>query len=263
MRRKMILTGVASLLLPVFVFAQQGAPAAPTAAVQGGVVGEAAPAGGRGGRGAGGPPAPANIPFPRDDNRHKTFLDIAKGSPIELLFVGDSITDGWRNAGQTLWDQHFAAHKAANFGIGGDTTQGVLWRMQNGELEGYQAKVIVMMLGTNNINRNPNDEIVDGNRLIIEEFKKRQPQAKVLLLGIFPRAMSAADPYRASIKDINSKLAALADNKQVFFMDIGDKFLAADGTLTPEIMPDGLHPNFRGYKIWADAISSRVNELLK
>ena len=135
--------------------------------------------------------------------------------------------------------------------------------MQNSELDGFKAKLIVMMLGTNNINRNPNDDIVDGNRLIIEEFKKRQPQARVLLLGIFPRAQDPANPYRASIKDINSKLARLADNKQVFFMDIGEKFLTPDGTLTPEIMPDGLHPNLRGYRIWADAISARVRELMK
>ena len=134
--------------------------------------------------------------------------------------------------------------------------------MQNGELERYKAKLIVMMLGTNNINRNPNDEIVDGDRLIVEEFKKRQPQAKVLMLGIFPRAAWASDPYRASIKEINGKLAKLADSKQAFFMDIGEKFLASDGTLTPEIMPDGLHPNLRGYKIWADAISARVKELM-
>jgi lysophospholipase L1-like esterase len=111
--------------------------------------------------------------------------------------------------------------------------------------------------------RNPNDDIVEGDRLIIEEFKNRQPQARVLLLGIFPRAREATNPYRESIKDINSKLAKLADNKQVFFMDIGDKFLAPDGTLPPEIMPDGLHPNLRGYRIWADAISGRVRELMK
>ena len=129
--------------------------------------------------------------------------------------------------------------------------------MQNGELEGFKAKLIVLMLGTNNINRNPNDEIVDGDRLIIEEFKKRQPQAKVLVLGIFPRAVAGDQiRYRATIKEINSKLAKLADNKQVFFMDIGEKFLAPDGTLTPEIMPDGLHPNLAGYQIWADAISA-------
>jgi len=258
MRQRMFLTLVLLLLVPMLLTAQQGAPippaapAAPAAGVQGGVPG-----------GQRGPSGPANVPFARDDNRHKTFVEIARGAPVELLFVGDSITDGWRNAGQPIWDQHFAPYKPANFGIGGDTTQGVLWRMQNGELEGYKAKLIVMMLGTNNINRNPNDEIVDGDRLIIEEFKKRQPQAKVLLLGIFPRAASATDPYRASIKEINSKLAKLADNKQVFFMDIGEKFLASDGTLTPEIMPDGLHPNLRGYKIWADAISARVKELMK
>ena len=132
------------------------------------------------------------------------------------------------------------------------------------ELEGYKAKLIVLMLGTNNISRkNSNDEIVEGDRLIVEEFRKRQPQAKVLILGIFPRAVQPTDPYRASIKDINSKLAKLADNKNVFFMDIGDKFLTSDGTLTPEIMPDALHPNFRGYQIWADAISSRVRQLMR
>jgi N-acetylglucosamine-6-sulfatase len=243
------------LLSPISLTAQQGGPVAPGTA-------PGAP-GVRGGRGPAGPPAPANIPLPRDDNRHRTFLQIAGGATIELLFVGDSITDGWRNAGQPVWDEHFAPLKPANFGIGGDTTQGVLWRMQNGELDGFKAKLIVMMLGTNNINRNPNDDIVDGNRLIIEEFKKRQPQAKVLLLGIFPRAQDSTNPYRASIKDINSKLARLADNKQVFFMDIGEKFLTPDGTLPPEIMPDGLHPNLRGYRIWADAISARVRELMK
>jgi N-acetylglucosamine-6-sulfatase len=233
------------------------------AAQQAGVApGQGAAPAGRG-RGPAGPPAPANVPLPRDDNRHRTFSDIARGATIELLFVGDSITDGWRNAGQPVWDEHFAPLKPANFGIGGDTTQGVLWRMQNGELDNFKARLIVLMLGTNNINRNPIDEIVDGNRLIVEEFKKRQPQAKVLLLGIFPRSQEATHPYRASIKEINGKLARLADDKQVFFMDIGDRFLTPDGTLTTEIMPDGLHPNLRGYRIWADAISGRVRELMR
>jgi N-acetylglucosamine-6-sulfatase len=256
---------ILALIIPMAVIAQRGAPAAPPpgGAVQGAPGAAPGAPGTRGARGPAGPAAPANVPLARDDNRHRNFMDIVRGSPIELLFVGDSITDGWRNAGQTLWDQHWAPYKAANFGIGGDTTQGVLWRMQNGELDGYKAKLIVMMLGTNNINRNPNDEIVDGLRLIVEEYRKRQPQAKVLVLGIFPRTQAAADPIRASIKEINSKVAKLADNKTVFFMDIGDKFLTADGTLTQEIMPDGLHPNFRGYKIWADAISGRVKELMK
>ena len=221
-------------------------------------------------RGQRGPAAPANQPFARDDARHKGFLEIAQKGNIDLLFVGDSITDWFSNPfrggaapGLEVWNANFSALKPANFGIAGDTTQGVLWRMQNGELEGFKAKLIVLMLGTNNINRNPVDEIVDGDRLIIEEFKKRQPQAKVLLLGVFPRNADPANPLRATIKEINGKLAKLADNKQVFFMDIGDKFLTADGTLTTEVMADGLHPTARGYQIWADAISDRVKELMK
>ena len=119
------------------------------------------------------------------------------------------------------------------------------------------------MLGTNNINRNANDDIAEGDRAIVNEFLKRQPQAKVLLLGIFPRGPAADNPFRASIKAINEKLATIADNQRVFYMDIGDKFLAADGTLSTEIMPDGLHPNLQGYKIWADAIHGRVKELMQ
>src|SRR6185503_17136636 len=183
-----LITAFALLLLPALLLAQ--APAAAPGA--GGP-----PPGGAGQRG---PAPPANVPFhnERHEARHQTFVDIAKKGNIDLLFVGDSITDWFywpRGTGEAtggkVWEANFAPLKAADFAIAGDTTQGVLWRMQNGELEGFKAKLIVLMLGTNNINRNPNDEIVDGDRLIIEEFKKRQPQAKVLLLGIFPRN---ADP---------------------------------------------------------------------
>jgi N-acetylglucosamine-6-sulfatase len=163
-----------------------------------------------------------------------------------------------------VWDQHFAPLKAANFGISGDTTQGVLWRMQNGELEGSKARLIVLMLGTNNIPRgNPPEEIAEGLRLIVQEFRSRQPQAKVLLLGIFPRSADPTHQHRAAITDINGRIAKFADDKNVFFMDIGKQFLAPDGTLPADIMPDGLHPNLRGYRIWADAIAGRVRELMK
>jgi lysophospholipase L1-like esterase len=215
--------------------------------------------------GRGGPAPPATVPFenPRNAARHQIFLDVAKAGNIDLLFVGDSITDGWRNRGVEVWKTQFVPLKAENFGIGGDTTQGVLWRMQNGELEGFTAKLIVLMLGTNNINRNQNADIAEGDRLIVEEFKKRQPQAKVLILGIFPRGVEATNPYRASIREINGMLAKLADNTRVFYMDIGEKFLTADGTLTAEIMPDALHPNAMGYQIWADAIGERVRTLMR
>ena len=215
--------------------------------------------------GRGGPAPPATVPLEnaRNAGRHQGFLEVAKAGGIDLLFVGDSITDGWRKGGLEVWNKYFAPLKAANFGIGGDTTQGVLWRMQNGELEGFNAKLIVLMLGTNNINRNPNADIAEGDRLIVEEFKKRQPQARVLILGVFPRGVEATNPFRASIKEINGMLAKLADNKRVFYMDIGEKFLTPDGTLTAEIMPDALHPNLAGYQIWADAIGDRVAALMK
>jgi len=258
MRRTIgLFLAMAVLLMPALLLAQNPPAGAPAGAA----------------RGPAGPAAPANQPLARDDARHKGFLEIAKKGDIDLLFVGDSITDWFANprgqqpaTGIEVWNANFAPLKAANFGIAGDTTQGVLWRMQNGELEGFKAKLIVLMLGTNNINRNPVDDIVDGDRLIIEEFRKRQPQAKVLVLGVFPRNGRQPDQtagLRSTITEINSKLAKLADNKQVFYTDIGPKFLTADGTLTPEIMPDGLHPSAKGYQIWADAIIGQVKTLMK
>jgi lysophospholipase L1-like esterase len=192
-------------------------------------------------------------------------VQIANAGDIDLLFVGDSITDWWRQdqRGKPEWDKSWAPMKAANFGIAGDTTQGVLWRMQNGELDGFKAKLIVLMLGTNNLRRNEIADIAAGDAAIIAEFRKRQPQAKVLLLGVFPRGAAADNNFRPMIKELNGHLAKLADNKQVFYMDIGEKFLASDGTLPADIMPDGLHPNLKGYGIWAAATADKVKELMK
>lgn len=199
----------------------------------------------------------------RHMDRHDGFLEIAEAGDIDLLFVGDSITDGWDNAGEAVYNEHFVPPNVANFGIGGDTTQGVLWRMRNGELEGFEAGLIVHMLGTNNINRNSNDDIVAGNRAIVEEYKARQPQARILILGVFPRGEAPGNPFRASIAEINGGLAELADDRQVFYLDIGDAFLTADGTLTEDVMPDGLHPNAQGYRIWAEAMIDTVRDLME
>ena len=256
---------LAPVLTTVHVLAQQ----TPATSTQAPTTTTGAPAG----RGRGGPVTPATEPRPRDDARHQSFLEVANAGNIDLLFVGDSITDLWRRStnangagpvrGLNVWNEHFAPLNAANFGISGDTTQGVLWRMRNGELQGFKAKLIVLMLGTNNISRNPPEEIAAGDRLIVEEFRKQQPQAKVLLLGVFPRSQSPDAPARATIKTLNEHLAKIADDKNVFYLDIGSKFLGADGTLSPDIFPDGLHPNEAGYLIWADAIVPTVKELMK
>lgn len=265
MRRSSVFFVAASLLLflcslPV---AQGQAPA--------GAAGRGGPPAGAGQRGA---PAPANVAFhnERNDTRHQSFVDIAKKGNINLLFVGDSITDWFywpRGTGEAtggnVWEANFAPLKAADFAIAGDTTQGVLWRMQNGELEGFKAKLIVLMLGTNNTGANPVGQIIEGDRLIVEEFKKQQPQAKILVLGIFPRNNARAPEQtpvmNATIKAVNTGLALLADEKQVFYMDIGDKFFV-NGIVPADIMADGLHPTAKGYQIWADAIVPTVKKLM-
>jgi lysophospholipase L1-like esterase len=257
------------LVTPALLLAQGQAPAAGAAAP-----GAAGARGGAGQRGPAGPPQPANVPFhnERNDMRHQTFSEIAHKGDIDLLFVGDSITDWFywprpnAETGREVWDKNFAPLKAADFAIAGDTTQGVLWRMQNGELEGFKAKLIILMLGTNNTGSNPVQQIIDGDKLIVEEFKKQQPQAKILVLAVFPRnnARSADNTavLNATIKAVNTGLAQMADNKQVFYMDIGEKFMV-NGAVPADIMADGLHPTAKGYQIWADAILPTVKQLMK
>jgi lysophospholipase L1-like esterase len=197
--------------------------------------------------------------------KHECFLAVARRGNIDLLFVGDSITDffGRPDRGQAVWNAHYGALRAANFGISGDTTQDVLWRMQNGELDGFQAKLIVLMLGTNNLNRNTNADIAAGDAAIVAEFRRRQPQAKVLILGVFPRGARADNPARAAIGEINTALARLADNEHVFYLDIGASFLTPDGSLIEGIMPDNLHPSTAGYEAWANAIDPTIQRLLR
>jgi len=209
----------------------------------------------------------AITPVPRDAGwvaRHEDFVAIARKGGVNLLFLGDSITDGWRGGGKAVWDKEFAPLKAANFGIGGDQTQHVLWRLQNGELDGIKPKLTVLMIGTNNIGSNSDDEIADGIKAIIDELHAKTPATKLLLLGIFPRSIKADDPARAQIKHINSIIAKLDDGgRTIKYMDIGDKFLEPDGTLPKDIMPDALHPNAKGYQIWADAVRELILKMLK
>jgi len=209
----------------------------------------------------------ATTPGPRDAGwvkRHDGFVAIAKKGGVDLLFLGDSITDGWRGGGKAVWEKNYTSLKAANFGIGGDQTQHVLWRLQNGELDGIKPKLAVLMIGTNNLGGNTDEEIADGIKAIVAELHKQTPETKLLLLGVFPRGMKADDKNRARIKNINSIIAKLDDNgKTVKYLDIGDKFLEADGTLPKSIMPDALHPNGKGYEIWSEAIAPTVTEMMK
>jgi lysophospholipase L1-like esterase len=200
-----------------------------------------------------GPPQKADVAAPKMGtnaqpqatfiSRHEAFVKIAKEGKTDLLFLGDSITAGW--AGQkNIWEKSFGSYRPANFGIGGDRTQHVLWRITNGELEGIQPKSVVLMIGTNNSNSDPAEDIARGITKIVETIRAKLPSTKVLLLAVFPRG-EKPNPQREN------------------YLDIGAKFLQADGTLTKEIMPDYLHLSAKGYQIWADAITPKLAELMK
>lgn len=192
---------------------------------------------------------------------------LAKQGGWELVFIGDSITHGWENGGKAVWQEHFGAYKALNLGYSADRTEHVLWRLDNGELEGYQPKLFVIMIGTNNNgHRKPQQEstadTVAGIQAILGRLEKKDPQSKVLLLAIFPRGATPQDALRVRNEAVNAEIQKLADSKRVFWLNINDKFLQPDGTLSKEIMPDLLHPNAKGYEIWARAILPAVKQHL-
>jgi lysophospholipase L1-like esterase len=215
------------------------------------------------------PKSVATTPAPRLDNknwadRHKKFNDIVakhKGK-VDLVFIGDSITQGWEGAGKEAWAKHYGQKSAVNLGIGGDQTQHVLWRLQNGNLEGIEPKLAVIMIGTNNAKGSEAEDTAAGIKLIVQEIQKRTPKTKILLLAIFPRGKDADDPLRKKNDKVNSIIKGYADAKHVYFLDIGKSFLQDDGTLPKEIMPDLLHLSPKGYQIWADSIEKKVTELM-
>jgi len=205
----------------------------------------------------------ATFPVPRLDwvVRVKMNNDKASNaaSGIQLVFDGDSITDGWQGAGKEIWAERYGKLGAFDFGISGDRTEHVLWRISQGQLEGLHPKLVAVMIGTNNMGANSVEQIAEGVKAIVNEYRTRCPDATILLQAIFPRGHLATDPARAKIRETNKILAGLADGKTVIFLDFGDKFLEADGALSPDVMPDFLHPNAKGYQIWADAIQPVID----
>jgi lysophospholipase L1-like esterase len=202
--------------------------------------------------------------------RHAEFARQAKQGGVDLLFVGDSITDAWRTRGQAVWAARYGRLHAANIGISGDRTQHVLWRLDHGEVDGLHPKVVVLMIGTNNTGlegdrltlRNSPAEAAEGVAAVVNDLRQKLPEAKILLLAVFPRSHLPTDAARGEVVAINERIAGLDDGSHVHYLDIGSKFLTADGTLEPDIMPDYLHPSARGYAIWADAMQPTLDRLL-
>jgi len=196
--------------------------------------------------------------------RHEQKLAAAKKAEVELLFIGDSITHSWENGGKHTWQEFYAPRKAFNIGFSGDRTQHVLWRLDNGEMAGMQPKVAVIMIGTNNTGHTMQkaEETAAGIKAIIGRVQKISPNTKILLLSIFPRGMQPTHKMRVLNTKINNIIKTYADGEKVTYLDLGPKFLDDKGVLTKKVMPDALHPQAHGYKIWAEAMEPTLKKLL-
>lgn len=203
----------------------------------------------------------------------KRFNDLssrAQGFDGELIFIGDSITQGWENEGKEVWAKEFAPRGALNLGIGGDRTQHVLWRLANGNFDGIKPsrtgkRWVVIMIGTNNTgqgndpNRNTPEQIADGIVAVTQAVEDAMPDAKILLLGVFPRGeYPANNAQRDDINTINGFIVSMQDRHRIFFKDIGGTFLTPTGMIPKDIMPDFLHLSPKGYQMWADAIKADI-----
>lgn len=210
-------------------------------------------------------PNDAIVAAPRDANwmkRHESFNERVKQGNADLLFIGDSITQGWERAGKSTWDEFYAKRNAVNLGISGDRTQHVLWRLDHGNIDDIKPKLAVLMIGTNNAAANTSEQISAGVTAIVEKLRAKLPETKLLILAIFPRGADKEDALRKVNEGANVIIQKLADNRMVHYLDIGPSFLAADGTLSKEVMPDLLHLNEKSYRTWAESIEPRVKDLL-
>lgn len=206
--------------------------------------------------------------------RHQGVLDQIQQRNPQVIFIGDSITHGWDKSGKEIWDRYYARYDAINMGFSGDHTQHVLWRLENGEVDGISPKLAVLMIGTNNSNGTDNtaQEIADGIQTIVCTLRSKLPQTKILILSIFPRGSAEQrkakgdavyNPQWAKNDEASRLASRIADGKMIHYLDINKAFLNDEGILTAEVMPDLLHPREKGYLLWAQAMEPTLQKLLK
>lgn len=199
------------------------------------------------------------------DTWNKMYVEdiaVAEQGGVDLLFVGDSITAGWNG---DIWQKNFAQYHPANFGIGGDHTGNLLWRLKYGHAEKLKPKIVVLLIGVNNfghLNETPK-QVADGIKACVTLLRKIYPDAKILVNGIFPFEEQATSPKRDMVKEANLLVVKLNDNKHIFVKDYGSLFLQADGSISKEVMGDFLHPTAKGYQIWVDAMLPDIQQLMK
>ena len=204
-------------------------------------------------------------PVPRDANwmkRHDSFNERVKQGNVDLLFIGDSITQGWEGSGKAAWSEKYGKRNAVNLGIGGDRTQHVLWRLDNGNIDGIKPKLAVLMIGTNNSGQNTSEQVAEGIIAIVTKLRDKLPETKVLILAVFPRGADGTNKNRMVNEGANEIVAKLADGKNIEYLDIGPKFLDDKGGLSKEVMPDLLHLNPASYQTWADSIEPHVARMM-
>ena len=219
--------------------------------------------------------APADKPAARNDDpvwvaKHRELLDKAKRGRVDLYFEGDSITRRWEATHRENWDRNFAGWRAGNFGAGGDRTQNVLYRVLNGELDGVNPKVIVLLIGTNNVGFAPPGgddsalvkDVAGGIKACLKALREKAPGAKILLVGITPRNTDGSTALMPTINRINKRIAKFADGRKVRFLDINDRLADKDGKLYEGVTDDGLHLTNKGYQAWADAMKPTLTEWL-
>ena len=209
---------------------------------------------------------------PRDEewwmNAHRSILERSRKS-VDLLFLGDSITHRWQD--NDVWRQFYGGRNAANYGIPGDQTEHLLWRVTHDEVQGIQPKVVVLMIGTNNIGRNTPSEIAEAIKQIVQELRSRLPKSKILVLGVLPRSENQSTEFvkthdsaktDTQTAEINGRLARLSDRSMVRYLDLRQNFLDREGLVPKALMLDFLHLSDQGYRVWAEAMEPLLQEML-
>lgn len=209
----------------------------------------------------------AIVPAVCDSARFQNQCQRMAEGDIDLLMVGDSITEFWENAGREVWDEFYGHRKVLNFGISGERTEHILWRIDNAPMKSISPKMVVVMIGTNNVGHGTNtpEETLPGIVMIVDRFRALYPDAKILLLSVFPRGAAPWDPLRQAVNTINDGLNARYGDGQVdnvSYLDISSLFLTPEGFLPAELMPDFLHPRAAGYELWAAAMEPAIAKTL-
>jgi beta-glucosidase len=211
---------------------------------------------------------PVIVPAPQTADwwmpQHERNVARVRQGFVDLLMIGDSITQGWGDEGRRVWEHYYAHRRAVNLGFNSDRTEQVLWRLQHGEIDGIHPKVAVVLIGTNNsgTRKDPPEETAAGVQAIVTLLRVRLPETKILLLGIFPRGAAATDSLRRVNESINDRLRGFVDGQHLFYLDLGHLFLDRDGRLKRDLMPDLLHPNEQGYRVWAEGMEHQLKALL-